>query len=392
MKHYFSIYPPEAPPTKLLYENRIKYAVSGGTNYFFNEEDGAILGGAELQGKRPTQEDRMIAETLPPELGAFQTLSSEEQKKVIGNTFKALNTECYALHQAKASRNLYGDVDVHWEGPGSTALVAFIDPRQRKVLVANIGDSEAYLVHFKPHLRFPNDNNKTRRETTERLNKIHQPNEEGERKRLQKAKVRTPFNKLYSHNGGFLAVSRAVGDFAYKKSGLIATPEFTEIRYTCEVNETSYLVMACDGLTENNCLHLRDFSFRLNDTTPKPLGQMAWDLASLALERGSKDNISVQICNLSALSAQNHALLVLGIFDGHNGAEFSAHLQMNFMRVFKQELERLTHSADDVLDALFETNALTHMFETQLTLGDESINNSNDTDFPPPENKKRRLC
>ena len=92
--------------------------------------------------------------------------------------------------------------------------------------------------------------------------------------------------------GGVLAVTRAFGDHALIKCGLVATPHI--VRHVIKPFE-KYLVIASDGIWDE--LSDQDVVSLCNDDyTTK---QMAANIVKTALTRGSKDNISVLVIKLN---------------------------------------------------------------------------------------------
>ena len=86
--------------------------------------------------------------------------------------------------------------------------------------------------------------------------------------------------------GGVLAVTRAFGDHALTRVGLIVTPHI--VKYTVKPFD-KYLVIASDGIWDE--LSDQDaIALCQDDISTK---QIALTIVKTALTRGSKDNISV---------------------------------------------------------------------------------------------------
>ena len=86
--------------------------------------------------------------------------------------------------------------------------------------------------------------------------------------------------------GGVLAVTRAFGDHALRDSGLTAVPHI--LKYTLKPFD-KFLVIASDGVWDE--LSDQDaVSFCKDDVSAK---QIAQQIVKTAVQRGSKDNVSV---------------------------------------------------------------------------------------------------
>lgn len=179
------------------------------------------------------------------------------------------------------------------ETVGSTAVVALICSSH--VIVANCGDSRAVLYRGKEAIPLSND---------------HKPNREDEYARIEAAG-----GKVIQWNGhrvfGVLAMSRSIGD-GYLKPWIIPEPEVT---FTPRAREDECLILASDGLwdvmsNEEACEVARKrilIWHKRNIGMPIERGVDGVDLAAqaaadyltmLALQKGSKDNISVIVVDL----------------------------------------------------------------------------------------------
>eukprot|EP00762_Andalucia_godoyi_P001458 ANDGO_00276.mRNA.1 putative protein phosphatase 2C 59 len=110
---------------------------------------------------------------------------------------------------------------------GSTAVLAII--RNRRLYVANVGDSRAILC---------------KRGVAIALSQDQKPTRSDEKERIERAGGFVEFGRVM----GLLAVSRAFGDFEYKEAGkpvVICDPEVQEIDLN---SECEFLVLACDGI------------------------------------------------------------------------------------------------------------------------------------------------
>ncbi|KAM0870343.1 hypothetical protein ACQ4PT_040046 [Festuca glaucescens] len=183
------------------------------------------------------------------------------------------------------------------ETVGTTAVVSVICSSH--IIVSNCGDSRAVLCRGKQPVPLSVD---------------HKPNREDEYARIEAAG-----GKVIQWNGyrvfGVLAMSRSIGD-RYLKPWIIPVPEVTIVP---RAKDDECLVLASDGLwdvlsNEEVCDVARkrillwhkknggsSSSAQRSGDSPDPAAQAAADcLSKLALQKGSKDNISVIVVDLKA--------------------------------------------------------------------------------------------
>ncbi|KAM3360802.1 protein phosphatase 2C 50 isoform X2 [Capsicum galapagoense] len=181
------------------------------------------------------------------------------------------------------------------ESVGSTAVVALVSPTH--IIVANCGDSRAVLCRGK--LPMP-------------LSIDHKPNREDECSRIEELG-----GKVINWDGyrvsGVLAVSRSIGD-RYLRPYVIPDPE---MMFVPRAKEDDCLILASDGLwdvltNEEACdvarrrillWHKKNGGTFTNERGENvdPAAQDAAEyLTRLALQRGSRDNISVIVVDLKA--------------------------------------------------------------------------------------------
>ncbi|KAK2965610.1 hypothetical protein RJ640_008451 [Escallonia rubra] len=181
------------------------------------------------------------------------------------------------------------------ETVGSTAVVALICSSH--IIVANCGDSRAVLYRGKEAMALSND---------------HKPNREDEY-----ARIEASGGKVIQWDGhrvcGVLAMSRSIGD-RYLKPWIIPDPEVT---FTPRAREDECLILASDGLwdvmtSEEVCEVARRrillWHKKNGGGAPVERGQgvdpaaqaAAEYLSVLAIQKGSKDNISVIVVDLKA--------------------------------------------------------------------------------------------
>ncbi|GAB2225169.1 hypothetical protein Droror1_Dr00005957 [Drosera rotundifolia] len=180
------------------------------------------------------------------------------------------------------------------ETVGSTAVVAIVCSTH--IIVANTGDSRAVLCRGKQPMPLSVD---------------HKPEREDELERIEAAG-----GKVFKWNGyrvlGVLAMSRSIGD-RYLKPSVIPDPE---VRFVPRSKDDDCLILASDGLwdvltNEEACDAARrrillwhkknagNISQEERGKGADPAAQAAAEyLTKLALQNGSKDNISVVVVDL----------------------------------------------------------------------------------------------
>lgn len=172
---------------------------------------------------------------------------------------------------------------------GSTVVACIVNPSKRSneytVQLAHAGDSRAVLS----------------RGSRLYSSKDHKPNREDETRRIEAAGgcvSQGPLGGGPMRVDGALAVSRALGDFHFKPSGM--EPSKCKVSVVPEVQTIEgcsagdWILLACDGIfdvMENE--EVRDFvedhPARANGAQVDG-GQICVDLLKLCLDKGSKDN------------------------------------------------------------------------------------------------------
>ncbi|KAK7328981.1 hypothetical protein VNO77_23122 [Canavalia gladiata] len=214
----------------------------------------------------------------------------DQWKKAFSNCFHKVDDEVGGVGAENgASVELLSPETV-----GSTAVVAILS--QTHIIVANCGDSRAVLCRGREALPLSDD---------------HKPNREDEWTRIEAAG-----GKVIQWNGyrvlGVLAVSRSLGD-RYLKPWIIPDPE---VKCVHRDKNDECLILASDGLwdvitNEEACQIARKrilLWHKKNTNTEQghdhgvdPAAQYATEyLSKLALQRGSRDNISVIVIDLKA--------------------------------------------------------------------------------------------
>ncbi|CAL9243913.1 unnamed protein product [Arabidopsis halleri] len=212
----------------------------------------------------------------------------EKWKKALFNSFMRVDSEIEPVAHAP-------------ETVGSTSVVAVVFPTH--IFVANCGDSRAVLCRGKTPLALSVD---------------HKPDRDDEAARIEAAG-----GKVIRWNGarvfGVLAMSRSIGD-RYLKPSVIPDPEVTSVR---RVKEDDCLVLASDGLwdvmtNEEVCdlarkrillWHKKNAMAgeallpaekRGEGKDPAAMSAAEY-LSKMALQKGSKDNISVVVVDLKGI-------------------------------------------------------------------------------------------
>jgi serine/threonine protein phosphatase PrpC len=135
----------------------------------------------------------------------------------------ALDTELQGLNVVESGQ----------DQSGSTSVMTLVTPRH--VVCANTGDSRAVL---------------SRGGAAVALSYDHKPFNPGEKERIENAGSTVKFNRV----NGDLAVSRALGDFVYKRCDTVGAKEqavtaFPEVIVQPRVpEEDEFIVLACDGI------------------------------------------------------------------------------------------------------------------------------------------------
>lgn len=254
------------------------YAVSDTVGRRPYMEDRHVIGG-ELRGVAHTSlfavfdghggasAADFIAQRLMPLLAGDVDFPSDP-RNALSRAFLAVDDEFLAY--ARASRPPLDD--------GTTAIAALIV--DNTIHVANAGDSRCILVH--------------RSGRVEAMSDDHKPNRPDEI-----ARIRALGGSVYFHGvwrvSGVLAVSRAIGDRILKPY-VTALPEVTSHALG---GSEKWLILATDGLWDV-CSN-RDvaaMAVGMNDA-----GKVAAKLVQEALDKGSADNITVLVVDLTRHAA-----------------------------------------------------------------------------------------
>jgi len=147
---------------------------------------------------------------------------------------------------------------------GTTATLILI--KDNKIYCANVGDSKAYIIYDKTYKQISND---------------HKCTNEDERKRINEIGGKIIKNRVM----GQLILTRTLGDLYVKQFGVINTPDIN----VYDINETiHYVIIASDGVWD-----VVDLDTITNmGKEGKNVGEFCKDIVKLALNKGTKDNVS----------------------------------------------------------------------------------------------------
>ncbi|KAK9274123.1 hypothetical protein L1049_018937 [Liquidambar formosana] len=280
-------------PIKMLIGDQVldgmRKSLSHLTAHFFGVYDGH--GGSQVANYCSDRIHLALAEEIEI---VKEGLSDGSIKDNCQEQWKRAFTNCFL----KVDAEVGGKTSLEPVAPetvGSTAVVAIICSSH--IIVANCGDSRAVLCRGKEPMALSVD---------------HKPNREDEYARIEAAG-----GKVIQWNGhrvfGVLAMSRSIGD-RYLKPWIIPEPE---VMFIPRAKEDECLILASDGLwdvmtNEEVCDIARKrlllWHKKNGVTLPSergegidPAGQAAAEcLSNRALQKGSKDNITVIVVDLKA--------------------------------------------------------------------------------------------
>lgn len=172
------------------------------------------------------------------------------------------------------SINFYNDT--HVEASGSTLVSVVVD--EKMIYCGNVGDARAVLCRGKKAIQMSVD---------------HKPYLEDEKKRIVANGGFVQGNYMISRKGEALAVSRAIGDVAFRKGAcdfLISTPSMAQFEKS---SEDDFIVLASDGLFDvMKNQEVCDFVLKcLKEGSP--FESIAKQLTVEAVARKSMDNVTV---------------------------------------------------------------------------------------------------
>ncbi|KAL0463806.1 UNVERIFIED_CONTAM: protein phosphatase 2C 16 [Sesamum latifolium] len=281
-------------PIKMFIGDRgidgINQTLSQLTSHFFGVYDGH--GGSQVANYCRERVHQALVEEL-------NNCDNDMMNGTAGDTrqvqWEKVFTSCFAKVDEEVGGNVSSVEPIAPETVGSTAVVAVVSSSH--IIVGNCGDSRAVLYRGKEAIALSVD---------------HKPNREDEY-----ARIEASGGKVIQWNGhrvfGVLAMSRSIGD-RYLKPWIIPEPE---VMFVPRAREDECLVLASDGLwdvmtNEEVCEVARKrilIWHKKNGTNPladrglgiDPAAQAAAEyLSNLAIQRGSKDNISIIVVDLKA--------------------------------------------------------------------------------------------
>mmetsp|Transcript_36279 Transcript_36279/g.26914 ORF Transcript_36279/g.26914 Transcript_36279/m.26914 type:complete len:339 (+) Transcript_36279:53-1069(+) len=165
------------------------------------------------------------------------------------------------------------------DSSGCTSVTAIITPTH--IICANAGDSRCVMGTAG---------------ATKELSFDHKPYNQSEKDRIERAGGFVQWNRV----DGDLAVSRALGDFGYKNASLEPKHQKISPHPDIEVHERTdqddVLLLACDGLwdvmSSTEAVNTVREIFRSGESNPLLVAE---EMIDLALDKGSKDNISAVV-------------------------------------------------------------------------------------------------
>ena len=197
-----------------------------GQHDYYATMDG--VGMAEMQGKRPRQEDRMIAAPLSENMQSLTKQSNQEIINFITTIwFPALHGLCDTL-QTQRQPNNQGFFDPRYN-VGSCFLGFFILPEEsgkNRLISISLGDSILFILRANGQLEWVNQYQ-------------HSNNNPREIARIGSK------NFINKRLGGNLAITGAFGDQYYRPYGLEVSPQ-VDVR-TLEPGDR--VIASCDGFT-----------------------------------------------------------------------------------------------------------------------------------------------
>ncbi|XP_073795541.1 protein phosphatase Mn(2+)-dependent 1K isoform X3 [Danio rerio] len=182
---------------------------------------------------------------------------------------------------------------------GTTATVALLRDGI-ELVVGSVGDSRALLC---------------RKGKSRKLTDDHTPERKDEKHRIRQSGGFVTWNSVGQANvNGRLAMTRSIGDFDLKKSGVIAEPEIT--RTLLQHAHDSFLVLTTDGV--NFIMSNQEICDIINlchDPT-----EAANVIAEQALQYGSEDNSTVIV-------------VPFGAWGKHQNTDYTHDMSRNFASI-----------------------------------------------------------
>eukprot|EP01134_Creolimax_fragrantissima_P005426 CFRG5426T1 len=244
-----------------------------------------MVGHCSIINRRQHQEDRLTVANLAPNLSYFGCFDGHNGSFAADFAHKNIHTKLFQLVESgapvdQAIKTAISEVDQQLNSlehmqSGSTACICVV--HHNSLIVANVGDSGAFLC---------------REAKAVSLTEPHRPSVVEERKRIEASGGRVS-NGLdgQARVNDRLAMSRALGDFSFRKYGVIAEPDIKVLELS---NKDCFLVIATDGVFDviNN-----PQACAVVNSCEDP-EEAAQELVSLAAQLGSHDNATAVVVRL----------------------------------------------------------------------------------------------
>lgn len=173
------------------------------------------------------------------------------------------------------------DIQSGVDRSGTTAVTALLSPSH--IYIANCGDSRGILVDKEKNAYI--------------VTKDHKPTLREEKDRITKAGGSVMIQRV----NGSLAVSRALGDYDYKRSenlpatAQLVSPEPDIYQTKRSEGQPTFLLLACDGVWDViNPKDISEFISHMLETT-SDLKKICEAIIDSSLHMGSRDNISASL-------------------------------------------------------------------------------------------------
>lgn len=271
---------------------------------------GIDIGATGMQGWRLEMEDEHIATDIPSRpdhtfLAVFDghggagaahyagahmvsTLESVPSWKLYLKGGPSTDPSCIGQAMKEAFIKLDADIRKHQDRTpgdrsGCTSVTAIVTPTH--IICANAGDSRC-VMGTNGSAKF--------------LSEDHKPYNPLERARIEKAGGYVNYDRV----DGDLAVSRALGDFQYKRKDDNNPEEqkvspYPDITIHERTEKDEILILACDGLwdvmTNEEAINT---AYEILQSGENSMGLVAEEMIDLALDKGSRDNISCVVARL----------------------------------------------------------------------------------------------
>ena len=247
-----------------------------------------------------------VAKHFPAKLVATQQLTPNMSEDEVPQRARLAFEK--AIMAIDAEMRMMPDVESGQDQSGSTSVMTLLS--NGHIVCANTGDSRAVLSRAGEAVALSHD---------------HKPYNPGEKERIEAAGSHVKFNRV----NGDLAVSRALGDYVYKRCESIdpaeqAVTAFPEVITLARNPADEFIVLACDGIwdvmsSQEVVDKVRDMlengrppppppeetpspeeGAPADPMEPLPQPECQWDLGAVAeclidhcLRLGSRDNMSV---------------------------------------------------------------------------------------------------